>query len=605
MNNSEIGTLLSFIAEGLVLFDNTGQVTMVNPHASLLLDYTANEFVGKNIDTLFDIYLDNNLIPESERITYSVFSLGKSFTTPHGNTIFFKSKSGRKFPVFISAKAITTEERLSGVLIFRDITTEKELENYKINTAQRLSGLTPILQQASTGKFSGKGIIVPEKEDEFTELIVGLKLMLDDLSELDREKEKNQLEKIEVVKKTEEERRKLSEQYSKELEGKVEEKTGELKRAKTHIEMVIENLTSGLIEYDSSFTVVRINKTAEEMLGISRNDVLGKRIEPKDIKEKPEWKSLIEVSYPAISESVRKVSKEVSGVDADVTDIMITFPLEREVQVTTLPIASIFSGDSRGFIKAIRDVTRERIIARSKSEFISIAAHQLRTPLSAVKWTMRLLMDGDLGVMNSSQLKLLGRGYETNEKMIQLVNDLLNVSRIEDGRFGYRFNKANIIEIITSVVANSAISAREHGINVNFNVPAQAIPLFVFDQEKISLALQNILDNAIKYTPQGGEVSVNVVPEDKFVKISIHDTGVGIPKGQIDRLFSKFFRAENVIHMQTSGSGLGLFIVKNIIARHGGKISVESEENKGSTFWFTLPTDENLIPSKDEKVAYY
>lgn len=605
MNNSEIGTLLSFIAEGLVLFDSNGQVTQVNPHASLLLDYTTSEFIGKNIDTLFEIYLNDDLIPENERITHFVFSLGKPFVTPRGSTIYFKSKSGRKFPVFVSAKAMKTEERASGVLIFRDITIEKELESYKTNTAKKISELTPFLQKAATGEFSGGSIPVPEKEDEFTELLVGLKLMLDDLSELDQEREKSQFEKIEAVKKTEEERRKLTEQYSKELEGKVEEKTGELKRAKTHIETVIENLTSGLIEYDSSFTVVRINKTAEEMLGISRDDIVGKRIEPKDIKEKPEWKSLIEVSYPAISESVRKVSKEVSGVDADVIDIMITFPLEREVQVTTLPIASVFSGDAKGFIKAIRDVTRERIIARSKSEFISIAAHQLRTPLSAVKWTMRLLMDGDLGVLNSSQFKLLGRGYETNEKMIQLVNDLLNVSRIEDGRFGYRFNKANIVETITSIVTNSAISAREHGVKVTFDAPAQAIPPFVFDQEKISLAFQNIVDNAIKYTPQGGEVSVSVVTEGEFVKISTHDTGVGIPKSQIGRLFSKFFRAENVIHMQTSGSGLGLFIVKNIITRHGGKISVESEENKGSTFWFTLPTNETLIPSRDEKVAYY
>ncbi|MDO8572834.1 MAG: ATP-binding protein [bacterium] len=605
MNNLETGTLLSFIAEGLVLFDGNGQVTMVNPHASLLLDYTADEFVGKNIDTLFEVYLDDYLIPESERIANAVFILGEPFKTPRGKTVYFKSKSGKKFPVFISAKAIKTEEKTSGVLIFRDITIEKELENYKINTAKRLSELTPILQQASTGEFLGTGVTIPEVEDEFTELIVGLKLMLDDLGALDSAREKNQHEKIEVVKKTEEERRKLTELYSKELEGKVEQKTGELNRAKTHIETIIENLTSGLIEYDSLFTIVRINKTAEDMLGVSRKDVLGKRIEPKNIHERPEWKSLIEVSYPALSQSVRKITKEVSGVDADVADLMITFPLEREVQVTTLPIASVFSGDSKGFIKAIRDVTRERIIGRSKSEFISIAAHQLRTPLSAVKWAMRLLMDGDLGVMNTSQLKLLARGYETNEKMIRLVNDLLNISRIEDGRFGYRFNKANIIETIESIAANSSISAREHGINVHINPPPQPIQLFVFDHEKISLAFQNLIDNAIKYTQKGGVITVDIIQEDMFVKISVHDTGVGIPKGQIGRLFTKFFRADNVMHMQTSGSGLGLFIVKNIIARHGGKISVESDENKGSTFWFTLPLDENLIPSKDERVAYY
>lgn len=605
MNNNEIGTLLSFIAEGLILFDREGHITLVNPHASLLLDYPSGEMVGKHIDKLFEIYFDDELIPESERITHRVFELHEPFAVPHEKTLYVKSQSGRKFPVFISAKSFLTNEKISGVLVFRDTTIEKELEHYKINTARRLSSLTPLLQKTSTGDFSGKDIPMPEKEDEFTELLVGLRLMLDDLGELDRAREKNQLEKIEAIKKTEEDRRVLVEQYSKELEKKVEEKTRELSAAKTHIETIIENLTSGLIEYDSSFVIVRMNKTAEEILGVSRNDVVGKRVEPKDIASRPEWKSLIEVSYPIVSGDVHKLGKEVSGVNADVTEIMISVPLEREVQIVTLPVASVFSGDAKGFIKVIRDVTRERIIARSKSEFISIAAHQLRTPLSAVKWTMRLLMDGDLGVLNSSQIKLLARGYETNEKMIELVNDLLNVSRIEDGRFGYRFASGVITETFSSVIASSAISAREHNITVQFNPPSQPIPPFVFDQEKISLAFQNLLDNAVKYTPPNGEITITIVPEGNYVKASVHDTGVGIPKSQIGRLFSKFFRAENVIHMQTSGSGLGLFIVKNIIARHGGKIGVESEENHGSTFWFTLPMDENLIPSKEEKVAYY
>jgi PAS domain S-box-containing protein len=604
MNNSEIGPLLAFVAEGLVLFNHEGKVTLINPHASLLLDYTSEEFLGKHIDKLFDMYLNDALIPEQERITHYVFELKRPFVTPRGSTIYFKSKSGRKFPVFVSAKAIIHQNTPEGVLVFRDITTEKELETYRTNTARRLSALTPVLQKASTGVFAGNDIVVPEKEDEFTELLVGLKLMLDDLNELDRERKKIEAEKIEAIKRTEEERRKLSEQYSKELERKVEEKTGELNHAKTHIETIIENLTSGLIEYDSTSVIVRINRAAETMLGVSRGDVVGKRIEPKYIKEKPEWRSLVEVSYPALSQTIRKVTKEASGIDADVADIVITFPLEREIQITTLPIASVFSGDAKGFIKLIRDVTRERIIARSKSEFISIAAHQLRTPLSAVKWTMRLLMDGDLGVMNSSQLKLLERGYETNEKMIQLVNDLLNVSRIEDGRFGYRFQKGNITDLISSIFSSSRISAREHSITIHFDNPPQIAP-FVFDQEKISLAFQNLVDNAVKYTPPNGEIFITITPEGNYVKVSVRDTGVGIPKGQTDRLFTKFFRAENVIHMQTSGSGLGLFIVKNIIARHGGRIGVESEENKGSTFWFTLPVDENLIPSKDEKVAYY
>lgn len=370
-----------------------------------------------------------------------------------------------------------------------------------------------------------------------------------------------------------------------------------------HIEAIVENLTIGLVEYDRSYAIIRINRAAEEMLGVSRAEVAGVRIEPKLLNERAGWKSLVEVSYPALARSARRIDRNTSGIGADAVEVSITHPLERDLEVVMLPLPDA-SENAGGFVKMLRDITREKAIARSKSEFISIAAHQLRTPLSAVKWALRLVMDGDTGELNPAQEKMLARGYATNEKMIHLVNDLLNVSRIEDGRFGYRFERGAIEDIISSSIAGFSMNAAEHGVSVEYAPPPERIPPFAFDPDKVALAIQNLVDNAIKYTPPGGRVSVALAREDSYVKVTISDTGVGVPRDQIARLFGKFFRASNVIHMQTTGSGLGLFIVKNIVARHGGEIGVKSEENKGSTFWLTLPMDENLIPLRDDQAAY-
>ncbi|OHA83131.1 MAG: hypothetical protein A2937_01030 [Candidatus Yonathbacteria bacterium RIFCSPLOWO2_01_FULL_47_33b] len=595
----EYGPLFSFIAEGLILFDEKGLVTLANPHANLLLDYTGGEMLGKHIDEVFDMYIDEEVVPRENKVMHAIFELGKPFVVPAGHTMYFQSKSGRKYPVFASAKTLALGGVPQGALVFRDITTEKALENYKKNTAEILSRLTPVLQKTATGDFS-VNIPVPEKEDEFTELMVGLSLMMEDLREIDRNRQKTEEEKFKAV----EDKRKITEQYSKELEKTVEEKTSELNKTKIHIETVIENLTSGLIEYDSDFTIMRINYAAEEMLGLVRGSVVGKKIKPEDTT-KGELESLARVSYPGLVPGVRKLSKDVSGLNAaDVHEIMIRQPFEKELQVITAPIISPQTGEMHGFIKVIRDVTREKMISKSKSEFISIAAHQLRTPLSAVKWAMKLVIDGDMGPLNPEQLQFLMRGYETNQKMISLVNDLLNVARIEDGRFGYAFKEANMMEVVNMIINSSKLASRERDVDVELRNSAGDLKPFVFDAEKMSLAVQNLLDNALKYTNPGGKVVLDISVEGDYLKMKVSDNGVGVPKNQLTRLFSKFFRAENVIHLQTSGSGLGLFIVKNIITRHGGDITVESEEGKGTTFTFVIPTKEALIPV-EEKLTYY
>ncbi len=245
-------------------------------------------------------------------------------------------------------------------------------------------------------------------------------------------------------------------------------------------------------------------------------------------------------------------------------------------------------------------VANLREFDRLKSDFVSVAAHQLRTPLSGVKWVLKLLIDGDLGPTTDYQKRMLERGIEANEKMVQLVNDLLNVSRIENGKFGYKFEKNDFAKFLKTLVGNTDLPSKERNIEVRLDMKGDPIPEFHFDPEKLLIALQNIVDNALKYTLPGGAVTIAVEKQGDYVEIKVTDTGVGIPKADLPTLFSKLFRAANVIHLQTDGSGLGLFISKSVILRHGGQIWVDSTEGKGTTITTVIPLKEELLPKETE-----
>ncbi len=596
----DMNVLLSFIAEGLVVFDDEGRIVILNPHASLLLDYTAGELTGKRVDDMIPSYLGKKMIEADKRIAATV-KRGETFSVPIDQTLYFENQNGIRFPVFASAKPISLHSEggdvSGGVLVFRDITVEKELEKAKEHTAETLSHLTPILQKTATGDFTHYPEL-PKEEDEFTELLVGLRLMLDDLRELDLARERNEQEKIFAV----EEKRALTEKYSKELELEVERKTRELSAAKRHIETIIESLTDALIEYDNDFRVVRLNDSAEKMLGVKKGEIIGKRVSREDIFERS-LSALVQITFPELSEKSKHVSPDVSGIEADICELPVTYPIERDVQIITVPV-SMEDGTARaGILKMVRDVTREKLVSRSKSEFIAIAAHQLRTPLSAIKWALNLLQKGDFGKLNEEQVGVITDAFDTNEKMINLVNDLLNVARIEDGRFGYEFTKNDFHNLVAKTTSLSVSRANQKGVELIFTDKLQSPKEFVFDYNKISMAIQNLVDNAIKYTNSGGKVEVILDMSGDYVRVEVLDTGVGVPQHQIDRLFTKFFRAENVTTLPFSGSGLGLFITRNIIVRHGGEIAVESKEGKGTKFSFIIPTDESLIPAKDDIAA--
>jgi PAS domain S-box-containing protein len=372
---------------------------------------------------------------------------------------------------------------------------------------------------------------------------------------------------------------------------------------KKQTETIISHLINGVIEYDRDFRILLINKKAEEMLGIKKEDVLGKKITTDIIKEGEKYESLAAVMYPALAEDFSRVPVD-DKTGLKVIEMKVKKPYEIDTQIATIKLTD-YKGNITGYLKIIRDISREKAISETKSEFISIAAHQLRTPLSATKWIFRMLLDGDVGKVTKEQEDLLQKGYDSNERIIGLVGDMLSVARIEEGRFGYEFSSVDVVELIKRSLVTYEVKAQEKKIKIDLDLPEKKLNPVKMDPTKIELALSNLIDNALKYTQENGTIKITLKKDgDDYIKVSVKDSGVGIPNSQKERLFHKFFRGSNVIKMQTEGTGLGLFITKNIIVRHGGRIWVETSEGEGTTFNFTLPAKASLIPKKGTNITH-
>lgn len=242
---------------------------------------------------------------------------------------------------------------------------------------------------------------------------------------------------------------------------------------------------------------------------------------------------------------------------------------------------------------------------RMKSEFVSIVSHQLRTPLSALKWSLDLLRGNRLGEINAKQKEYLDIINDSGIKMIRLVNDLLNVNRIEEGRFIIQPKLFSLNEQIEGVVRELKLMAESQHVELifknqkNYDVYA--------DQDKIRMVVQNLIDNAIKYSKkEGGKVEIIIDQEkdkDKMIKVSVKDNGVGISALVQKQVFGKFFRGDNLIKQKVEGTGLGLFIARGIIKISGGDMDFESTEGIGSHFWFTLPfPDKSKINQEENKI---
>lgn len=230
-----------------------------------------------------------------------------------------------------------------------------------------------------------------------------------------------------------------------------------------------------------------------------------------------------------------------------------------------------------------------RRLDNAKSEFISIASHQLRTPLTAIKGFVSLLLEGAYGKVPREVQDTLNKVYLANSRLMQLVENLLNISRIESGRIQYSFAPTQIEDLVTELVEMFSLAAREKGLALSSDFPKEKIPEINLDAAKIREVLSNLIDNALKYTEQGG-ILIKVVQNQANIEVVVEDTGMGIDPDDLPHLFKKFERGKQAAHVNVSSTGLGLYVGKNFIEAHGGTITAHSEGvGKGSRFIVSIP----------------
>lgn len=224
-----------------------------------------------------------------------------------------------------------------------------------------------------------------------------------------------------------------------------------------------------------------------------------------------------------------------------------------------------------------------------KSDFVSLSSHQLRTPLSAIKWYIELLLNQKSGKLSDKQHEYLKQIYRSNERAINLVNDLLDVSRLQQGQIHLEFRPTKIEGVVSEVIDNLNDLIKNGKISLNFEIIRGPLPQVNTDREKLKRILVNIISNAVRYTPPDGRVRIAVEKESEKIKITVSDSGVGIPQSDQSKIFDKFFRSSNAMKLAPDGTGLGLFISKSLLEAMGGQIRFRSAEGKGTIFNLILP----------------
>lgn len=372
---------------------------------------------------------------------------------------------------------------------------------------------------------------------------------------------------------------------TKELNDKIldlEKTKTSLSLAKAEDEAILTSIGDAVMACDKDGRVILFNKVAEELTGYSVAEAIGHHFS-KCLRFIKESDGTLSINF--INEAIETGKK---------TEMANHCLLVRKDQ-TTVPISDSASpvlgkiDNVIGCVVVFRDVTKERQIDKVKTEFVSLASHQLRTPLSTINWYVEMLLAGDAGNVTDDQKKYLLEAYGASKRMVELVNALLNVSRLELGSFIIEPVPTDIPELAKTYLKDLEKERSKKNITLNTNFAPEIKHLSV-DPKLLGIIFQNVFSNAIKYTPENGKVDISIGHgENEDVLITVSDTGYGIPDSQKERVFEKLFRADNARFHEVEGTGLGLYIVKLILDQAGGKIRFDSEENKGTTFYISLP----------------
>jgi PAS domain S-box-containing protein len=343
---------------------------------------------------------------------------------------------------------------------------------------------------------------------------------------------------------------------------------------------MVEGIAEGIVVTDRNGIITFTNRPAGMLLGYETSEIIGKVFSA--ILPMQDEKGI-----PIPDEKRPLALASLSGTRTFATAYYVRKNgIALPVSITVAPV--IVNGAITGAVETFRDITHETEIDRAKTEFVSLASHQLRTPLSAIGWYSEMLMAGDAGAMTDDQKNYLKEIHDGNTRMVDLVNALLNVSRLELGTFAIEPQPTDLVGVTESVLQELApqIASKNQHLDKKFET---GLPQISVDPKLFRMIIQNLASNAVKYTPIGGSVEIIIEKKDSDIAITVRDTGYGIPKNQQNKIFSKLFRADNIRKYETEGTGLGLYIVKSILDQSGGSVRFESEEGKGTTFFATIP----------------
>lgn len=364
-----------------------------------------------------------------------------------------------------------------------------------------------------------------------------------------------------------------------------------IEQEKARDEAMFASIGEGLIAVNNDRKITNVNKATEEMLGWTMKELIGKVITTLPLEDEDGRLMPLEKRPTFLAIASGKASLATYYfVKKDKT----RFP----IAINATPIK--LDGKTIGLIETLRDITREKEVDKAKSEFVSLASHQLRTPLGIVKWYLEALAeDKYFAQAPPSTRKYFEEIYKSNERVLSLVSDLLSVSRIEQGHVKNTPEPLDLVGLVKSVVEQLQILAVKKRITLRFSSPRAPLPSIVIDSLRLHEVIENLIANAIEYSLSDGRVDITAQRQGEALLLRIKDRGIGISSADQKKLFTKFFRSEKATGHNPEGSGLGLYVVKSYVEGWNGKISVESTEGQGSTFTVSLPINQqNPEPEK-------
>ncbi|MBT3407223.1 PAS domain-containing protein [Candidatus Woesearchaeota archaeon] len=347
---------------------------------------------------------------------------------------------------------------------------------------------------------------------------------------------------------------------------------------KQKAELIIDSMAVGVIVTDSEHKIVLFNSSAEDVFEMKEKDVVGKHIvnllkQFKIEKIFQDYHDIKDLILPLRTTNIK--IHEVNLIKSEKIVLKASIaPLKNESNIVI------------GTIAVFEDITKIKELDEMKTEFVSTVSHELRTPLTSIKGYAALLEDGKMGVLDEKQQKAVEIINKESDRLTDLINDILDLSKLETGKAKSVFVLNDIVEAVNE--CHILQIAKQKGIFVN-KIVTKNIPKILFDKPKIIQVFNNILSNAIKFTKAKGKITIKISNKIDHIVIDITDTGVGIPKKDIPKLFNKFYQVESHLTRNQGGTGLGLTIVKEIIGLHHGLISVKSILHKGTTVSFALP----------------